>query len=445
MASSVPRLHDLTRTRFDEFASRNLPVIVTDATQLWRSSREWADPTTGAPDVCKLGALFGHHAVTVHTADGQCSEMSVKEYASLWNEAAASTSEGGNGSAFPYLKDWHLAALEPDYAAYEVPSYLGEDWLNEHWTARAAAGSAAATATGGDHRFVYVGPAGSRTRLHADVLFSYSWSANVVGRKRWRLVPSELRHSCSDGATRPLASDLSALPEVAPIEIVQNAGELLFVPSGWYHEVENLEDTISINHNWLNAHNVHWAAVKLSEVLADVKAGLSADDASDGELCEDLLDRRCGMGLCGLCELLEGVIARRRTAPPDEGGGGGGDGGGGGGGGGGTRSGSGSTTAAERAFGIQRAAATLGKVLELIEEEYELESLDPAMQAAVVRQGELLRELQLEPAAAAPPAAAAALGPVRDVAPAPAPHAGNVDMADAVGDETGRESHKRKR
>jgi len=25
------------------------------------------------------------------------------------------------------------------------------------------------------------------------------------------------------------------------------------VASGWYHQVENLEDTISINHNWFNA------------------------------------------------------------------------------------------------------------------------------------------------------------------------------------------------
>lgn len=34
-----------------------------------------------------------------------------------------------------------------------------------------------------DYRFVYLGPAGSWTPLHADVLRSYSWSANVAGRK----------------------------------------------------------------------------------------------------------------------------------------------------------------------------------------------------------------------------------------------------------------------
>lgn len=29
------------------------------------------------------------------------------------------------------------------------------------------------------------------TGLHADVLSSYSWSANVTGRKRWYLIPPQ--------------------------------------------------------------------------------------------------------------------------------------------------------------------------------------------------------------------------------------------------------------
>ena len=39
-------------------------------------------------------------------------------------------------------------------------------------------------------------------------------------------------------------------------EIIQNRGEIVFVPSGWHHQVENCENTISINHNWFNGSNV---------------------------------------------------------------------------------------------------------------------------------------------------------------------------------------------
>ena len=90
-----------------------------------------------------------------------------------------------------------------------------------------------------DHRFVYVGPAGSRTALHADVFFSFSWSANVCGSKRWWLLPAADRRLVSDAATQPLARDILTLPAAAAraIEVEQGAGELLFVPSGWYHQV----------------------------------------------------------------------------------------------------------------------------------------------------------------------------------------------------------------
>lgn len=42
------------------------------------------------------------------------------------------------------------------------------------------------------------------------------------------------------------------------LECIQEQNEIVFVPSGWYHQVHNLEDTISINHNWFNAYNLSW-------------------------------------------------------------------------------------------------------------------------------------------------------------------------------------------
>ena len=37
---------------------------------------------------------------------------------------------------------------------------------------------------------------------------------------------------------------------------MQYPGQTLFVPSNWFHTVENLEPAISINHNWINRHNI---------------------------------------------------------------------------------------------------------------------------------------------------------------------------------------------
>jgi hypothetical protein len=51
------------------------------------------------------------------------------------------------------------------------------------------------------------------------------------------------------------------------IEVIQEAGEVIFVPSGWHHSVENLDDTISINHNWFNGFNIAWSVQILCETF----------------------------------------------------------------------------------------------------------------------------------------------------------------------------------
>jgi oxalate decarboxylase/phosphoglucose isomerase-like protein (cupin superfamily) len=54
----------------------------------------------------------------------------------------------------------------------------------------------------------------------------------------------------------------------------QEAGEAIFVPSGWHHEVENLADTLSVNANWLNAFNAHWAVALLRRERAQAAAAI---------------------------------------------------------------------------------------------------------------------------------------------------------------------------
>ncbi|KAF6280844.1 jumonji domain containing 4 [Rhinolophus ferrumequinum] len=59
-----------------------------------------------------------------------------------------------------------------------------------------------------------------------------------------------------------------------PLEVTQEAGEMVFVPSGWHHQVHNLEDTISINHNWVNGCNLanmwHFLQQELRAVQREV-------------------------------------------------------------------------------------------------------------------------------------------------------------------------------
>lgn len=82
-------------------------------------------------------------------------------------------------------------------------------------------------------------------------------------------------------------------------ECTQEQNEIIFVPSGWYHQVENLEDTISINHNWFNAYNLScvWDLLlrdylEAQECIEDLKG---CDDFE--ELCQRNLAANTGMNI----------------------------------------------------------------------------------------------------------------------------------------------------
>ena len=90
-----------------------------------------------------------------------------------------------------------------------------------------------------------------RTPFHADVFRSFSWSANICGRKKWLLYPpgeeKHLKDKLGNLAYDVTSSELhdgKKYPDYEkacqPFEVVQEAGEVIFVPSGWHHQVFNL-------------------------------------------------------------------------------------------------------------------------------------------------------------------------------------------------------------
>lgn len=91
-----------------------------------------------------------------------------------------------------------------------------------------------------------------RTPFHVDVFTSFSWSVNICGEKRWILLEPGEENKLKDKLGN-LPYDISFLDDVnnninidynfSDIKyhiITQKAGEALFVPSGWYHQVRNM-------------------------------------------------------------------------------------------------------------------------------------------------------------------------------------------------------------
>jgi hypothetical protein len=101
--------------------------------------------------------------------------------------------------------------------------------------------------------WLFMGPDGSGTALHYDVLGTHAWLAVIEGKKRLALHPPT-----------PSDDDDCALRETAQrILLARNdcegwryleisKGDLLFIPANWWHQVVNEGPTIGLTRNFVS-------------------------------------------------------------------------------------------------------------------------------------------------------------------------------------------------
>ncbi|WP_437883870.1 cupin-like domain-containing protein [Pseudomonas sp. LRF_L74] len=110
---------------------------------------------------------------------------------------------------------------------------------------------------------IWIGPKGTLTPLHRDD--SDNFFAQVWGRKSFILAAPHHREALGTWSTspdgglegcsfNPDAPDYEAFPaarEVTFYRVVVEAGEILFIPDGWFHQVESVSTSLSVNF-WAN-------------------------------------------------------------------------------------------------------------------------------------------------------------------------------------------------
>ncbi|XP_021031739.1 2-oxoglutarate and iron-dependent oxygenase JMJD4 isoform X3 [Mus caroli] len=252
------------------FLLPNLPCVFSSAfTEGWGSRRRWVT-SEGKPDFEYLQQKYGDAVVPVANCgvreynSNPKEHMSFRDYISYWKDYIQGGYSAPRGCL--YLKDWHLCrdSLVNDLEdIFTLPVYFSSDWLNEFWDVLNV----------DDYRFVYAGPRGT------------CWSVNICGKKKWLFFPpgeEEALRDCHGSLTYDVTStellDTHLYPRIQhhslPIEVIQEPGEMVFVPSGWHHQVYNLDDTISINHNWVNGCNLpnmwHFLQQELQAVQHEV-------------------------------------------------------------------------------------------------------------------------------------------------------------------------------
>jgi len=166
-----------------------------------------------------------------------------------------------------------------------------------------------------------------RTKFHSDVLGSFSWSVNIFGRKQWYLLRPSTERFFNTGNgyyMEDIRQRRDLWAQAGVMEFVQQPGEIVFIPSGWYHQVHNLETSLSLNHNVINACNADYLLRLVRERLVDVRRELADVEAicSVEEFqatCQRLLFADCRMNVPKLVEFMDMVIeSRQLNAPSSE-------------------------------------------------------------------------------------------------------------------------------
>jgi Cupin-like domain len=113
--------------------------------------------------------------------------------------------------------------------------------------------------------FLWLGPAGTVTPLHHDVMNIII--VQVIGRKRITLIdPLRARYVYNDDGVYSLVDaanpDYSRFPLYAyadPITVILEPGDALFIPVGWWHHVESLDLSASLSFtNFVFPNEYHW-------------------------------------------------------------------------------------------------------------------------------------------------------------------------------------------
>ncbi|KAI0482829.1 Clavaminate synthase-like protein [Xylariaceae sp. FL0804] len=240
--SSIPannRVQRLDNLTYDDFASSwsNKPFVLTECVKTWPACRTWT--------VQEL--LRKYSAVEFRAEAVDWPFSTYYEYMSnSQDESPLYLFDRG------FAEKMKLEIGSAGHSAYWPPACFGPDLFELLGQERPA------------HRWLIVGPQRSGSTFHKDPNATSAWNAVCQGSKYWIMfppatqVPGVYVSEDSSEVTSPLSiaewllefhAEARAVPGC--VEGVCKAGEILHVPSGWWHLVVNLEAGIALTQNFV--------------------------------------------------------------------------------------------------------------------------------------------------------------------------------------------------
>lgn len=256
----VERRGELSYQEFlRDFGMPGRPVVLTQATRGW-AALDWT------PE--ELARRHGHQLVEV-TPSASLEEALFEMPLSDYVEYVKSPDE-----RMLYMTSWNFREVCPELLEdFEVPVYFRDDWLQEIDPEQQF-----------DLMWLFLGPAGAGFRMHVDLAQTSAWNVQLTGRKRWLLWSPEQTELVYGGEVDGFNPDLERFPDYGrarPMEAVLGPGEMIFTPSGWWHQTKNLEIGLAITANFANLTNYRRVLDWLQETGVHLEVGHDMEDYLD--------------------------------------------------------------------------------------------------------------------------------------------------------------------
>ena len=259
MKMEIERRANLSYSEFaKEYLYANKPVVITDAMRQWKAVGRWT------PDFFKQE--FGSMKFAIdddlkrkagYKENGGHTDFVMSQFI---DQVLQSTEE----NPAPYFRNKILYELFPSLKQdiEPLPEYFQPNWLPDHFLVK----HVGQTLNRGAAIELYIGgKGGSFPVLHYDGAATHAFLMQIYGLKEFIifspdqekfLYPSPEKENLSQvNVGKPDLEKFPLYKQASPTTFILNPGELLFVPSHWWHTTKMLSPSITISINVANESN----------------------------------------------------------------------------------------------------------------------------------------------------------------------------------------------